>query len=139
MLQTDFDPVPGGWERLPDGGFIALIGPLWRRSVEGRLEFAFLAGERHLNRGGVIHGGMLLTFADHTIGMTCAAGNGFKPQVTISLDTQFIAAVQAGELVVAECELVRKTRSLLFGRTTIRVDDRICLIAHGVWKILEPR
>lgn len=139
MPERDFDPAPGGWERLPDGGFIELVGPLWRRSVEGRLEFAFLAGERHLNRGGVVHGGMLLTFADHAIGMTCAAGNGFKPQVTISLDTQFISAVQAGELVVAECELVRKTRSLLFGRATIRVEDRVCLIAQGVWKILEPR
>ena len=68
---VDFDPAANGWEAYTDEGFIGLVGPLWTRMEGDTRRFAFKAEHKHHNRRGVVQGGMLMTFADRTMGMTC--------------------------------------------------------------------
>ena len=59
-----------GWKMVETTGFIQLIGPLWQRQVDGAHEYALVAEDKHHNRRGLVQGGVLMTFADRTCGMT---------------------------------------------------------------------
>src|SRR5512147_546124 len=65
-----FDPAAHGWEAYGDDGFIGLVGPFWTRQDGDTHRYAFLAEPKHHNRRGVVQGGMLMTFADRSMGMT---------------------------------------------------------------------
>jgi acyl-coenzyme A thioesterase PaaI-like protein len=134
-----FDPAAEGWEPYTDEGFIGLVGPFWMKAQgeEGEeRRFAFLAAPKHHNRRGVLQGGMLMTFADRSLGMTAWYANERKPQATVHLDVHFIDAVQIGEFVEARCKVVRRTRSLIFMSGEYVVGDRVVATANGVWKSL---
>ena len=131
-----FDPAAAGWEPYGDDGFIGLIGPFWMRPVGESYRFAFMAEPKHHNRRGVVQGGMLMTFADRSMGMTCWYANERQPQATVQLDVYFIDAVRIGEFVEAKCTVVRRTRSLIFMSADLVVGARIVATAKGVWKAL---
>lgn len=132
-----FDPAAAGWEPYHDEGFIGLVGPFWSRPWgEDSYRYAFMAEPKHHNRRGVVQGGMLMTFADRSMGMTCWYANGRVPQATVQLDVHFIDAVQIGEFVEAKCEVVRRTRSLIFMQGELVVGERTVATAKGIWKSL---
>lgn len=128
-----FDPAAAGWEMVDAHNFGRHVGPIWRR---GDALFGFVAAEKHRNHIGIVHGGMLSTFADQAMGMTAQRATGGKPHATIELNLQFIAAVEPGDFVEAHCDVVRLTRSIIFMRTDLRVGDRTVAVATGIWKIL---
>ena len=128
-----------GWTVVETSGFLHLIGPLWQRLVDGVHEYALVAQDKHHNRRGVVQGGMLMTFADRSMGMTCWYANERQPQATVQLDVHFIDAVQVGEFVEAKCTVVRRTRSLVFMSAELVVGDRVVATAKGVWKTLGKR
>ena len=133
-----FDPAREGWIiRDDEPGFMVLIGPLWQQGEGQDLAFGFLAEEKHLNRRGVVHGGMLMAFADQALGLTAREATGGMPQATIQLDTHFIAPVAAGEFVEARAKVVRRTRAILFMRGTLAVGERAVASSQGIWKVLS--
>jgi acyl-coenzyme A thioesterase PaaI-like protein len=134
-----FDPAAAGWELYRDDGFIGLIGPFWQRPADDSYLYAFMAEPKHHNRRGVVQGGMLMTFADRSMGMTCWYANERQPQATVQLDMHFIDAVQIGEFVEAKCMVVRRTRSLIFMSADLVVGSRIVASAKGVWKTLRKK
>lgn len=134
-----FDPAAAGWEPYRDEGFIGLVGPFWTRVSGDTHLYAFKAESKHHNRRGVVQGGMLMTFADRSMGMTCWYANERQPQATVQLDMHFIDAVQVGEFVEAKCTVVRRTRSLVFMAGELVIGDRIVATAKGVWKTLGKR
>jgi uncharacterized protein (TIGR00369 family) len=136
-----FDPRAAGWEPYghDDDGFIGLIGPLWQKPSGEGYRYAFLAEHKHHNRRGVVQGGMLMTFADRAMGMTCWYANERQPQATVQLDMHFVDAVQVGEFVEAKCQVVRRTRSLVFMHGELVVGDRVVATAKGVWKTLGKK
>ena len=134
-----FDPAAAGWELYRHEGFIGLVGPFWTREAGGTHLYAFRAEPKHHNRRGVVQGGMLMTFADRSMGMTCWYANEKQPQATVQLDMHFIDAVQIGEFVEAKCKVVRRTRSLIFMSADLVVGNRVVATANGVWKTLAKR
>ena len=98
--------------------------------------FGFVMQPKHHNRRGVLQGGMLMTFADRSMGMTCWYANGKQPQATVHLDVHFVDAVHVGEFVEAKCKVVRRTRSLIFMSAELVVGERVAGTANGVWKTL---
>lgn len=134
-----FDPATAGWEPYGDEGFIGLVGPFWTRKAGDTHLYAFMAEPKHHNRRGVVQGGMLMTFADRSMGMTCWYANDRQPQATVQLHVHFIDAVQIGEFVEAKCTVVRRTRSLVFMSAELVVGTRVVATANGVWKTLGKR
>ena len=59
-----------GWSIVETSGFLHLVGPLWQRVVNGEHEYALIAEDKHHNRRGLVQGGVIMTFADRTCGMT---------------------------------------------------------------------
>lgn len=133
VQKEPFDPAANGWERVKAHNFGELIGPIWRR---GDALFGIIAAEKHRNHRGIVHGGMLMSFADQAMGMTGRRATGDKPHATIEMNIQFVGAVRLGDFVEARCEVVRKTRSVLFMRSTLIVGEKTVATASGIWKIL---
>jgi acyl-coenzyme A thioesterase PaaI-like protein len=126
-----------GWTRVEATGFIELIGPLWQRVVDGEHEYALATEDKHHNRRGLVQGGVLMTFADRTCGMTARFVSGKPTMATVQLDTHFVEAGKIGEILVSKPRVVRQTRSLIFVSTEVTVDKRCIAMASGVFKILK--
>jgi acyl-coenzyme A thioesterase PaaI-like protein len=131
-----FDPAAAGWQPYGLEGFVGLVGPFWMRQSGNSYRYAFMAEPKHHNRRGVVQGGMLMTFADRSMGMTCWYANECRPQATVQLDVHFVDAVQIGEFVEVECKVVRRTRSLIFMSAELVVGTRVVATANGIWKTL---
>jgi len=134
-----FDPARSGWEKVQSAQFGELVGPVWRREDGDRLRFGFVVAQKHLNRAGNLHGGMLMTLADQSMAMTARRATGNKRHATIELNMQFVDAGRVGDFVESHCEVVRATRSLMFMRTKMLVGERTVATATGIWKILRER
>lgn len=134
-----FDPAAEGWERRGTGNYSHLVGPFWTRREAAGWVYGVMAEERHLNGAGIVHGGFLVTVADNALGLTVWEAAGRVPCVTVQLNTQFIAAVRAGEFLTARAEILRKAHSTVFVRGVLTVGDRTVAAADGVWKILGAR
>jgi acyl-coenzyme A thioesterase PaaI-like protein len=126
-----------GWTIVETTGFIHLIGPLWQRVVDGEHEYALVAQDKHHNRRGLVQGGVLMTFADRTCGMTARYASGRPTLATVQMDTHFVESGKIGETLMSKPRVVRSTRSLIFVSTEVTVDKRCIAMASGVFKILK--
>jgi acyl-coenzyme A thioesterase PaaI-like protein len=126
-----------GWTILETTGFLHLIGPLWQRIVNDEHEYALVAQDKHHNRRGLVQGGVLMTFADRTCGMTARYVSGRPTLATVQMDTHFVEAGKIGEVLISKPRVVRSTRSLIFTSTEVTVDKRCIAMANGVFKILK--
>jgi acyl-coenzyme A thioesterase PaaI-like protein len=126
-----------GWKIVETTGFMHLIGPLWERLVDDELEFALITEDKHHNRRGLVQGGVLMTFADRTCGITARHVSGKPTMATVQLDTHFVESGKIGEVLISKPHVVRTTRSLVFITTEVTVDRRCIAMASGVFKILK--
>jgi acyl-coenzyme A thioesterase PaaI-like protein len=126
-----------GWTIVETSGFLHLIGPLWQRVVDGEHQYALVAQDKHHNRRGLVQGGVLMTFADRTCGMTARYVSGRTTLATVQLDTHFVEAGKIGEILISKPRVVRSTRSLIFVSTEVTVEKRCIVMASGVFKILK--
>jgi acyl-coenzyme A thioesterase PaaI-like protein len=126
-----------GWSIVETSGFLRLIGPLWQRIVNGEHEYALITEDKHHNRRGLVQGGVLMTFADRTCGMTARYVSGRPTLATVQLDTHFVEAGKIGEVLISRPRVVRSTRSLIFITTEVMVEKRVIAMANGVFKILK--
>ena len=126
-----------GWSLVEATGFIQLVGPLWERVVDSVHEYALPTADKHHNRRGLVQGGVLMTFADRTCGMTARFVTGKPTMATAQLDVHFVESGKIGEMLVSRPRVVRATRSLIFMSTEITVDKRVIAMANGVFKILK--
>jgi acyl-coenzyme A thioesterase PaaI-like protein len=126
-----------GWKIVETTGFLYLIGPLWQRIVDGEHEYALITEDKHHNRSGLVQGGVLMTFADRTCGMTARYVSGKPKLATVQFDTHFVEAGKIGEVLISKPHVVRSTRSLIFITTEVTVDRRCIAMASGVFQILR--
>lgn len=139
MNDAPLDPVAAGWSHLPVDGFPAHVGPLWVRKGNGLPRFAMLADERHVNVHGIVHGGMLMTFADTGLGITVWEAMDRQPCVTIQFAVQFLDAVRPGDFVELDAEVLRRSASVVFVRGTLLCGERRVASVDGVWKMIRAK
>jgi uncharacterized protein (TIGR00369 family) len=129
----------------PSPGFTAVdlidpfeihVGPAYQQGEPGHRRFAFRVDDRHVNRRNVVHGGMLLTFADLALGAAAWDFTDRAPSVTLGMQTQFLKSAQIGDVIEVKPELMRRTRALIFIRGDFRVANDTVFIASSVWKLL---
>lgn len=129
------DAVSEGWKPRTLGGFIDVVGPLWTRREGGCWAYAIVAEAKHTNPAGIVHGGVLTTLLDHALSAIAWEASGRKACITIALDVQFLAAVQAGALVAARGRVVRQTADLVFMQGTLSVADKEIATGSAILKV----
>jgi uncharacterized protein (TIGR00369 family) len=138
---TDPDPrLPAGAEQISRGGFNLFAGPFWRFSVDSDrmgAHYGFIALPKHMNSGGSLHGGLLMTFADVAMSRTARLVASVEACNTVSLTADFIGPGKLDDLVEAVVRVTRRTRTIIFQSATISAADRTLMVATGLWKISE--
>lgn len=130
-----------GWATWSNGGdpFETEIGPFCFRTEGERVQCAFSPRPSHLNGGGTVHGGVLMSFADFA--MFCIAHralNGSKA-VTLTCNSEFLKAGGLDAIIEAEGEVLRATRTLIFVRGLVTQLSRPLLAFSGTLKKIEQR
>jgi acyl-coenzyme A thioesterase 13 len=93
--------------------------------------------DRHLNRTGVIHGGIIATLLDSVSGVTASLtvdASGRQPFVTLSFTTHFLAPGQAGRVVATARVTGGGRRTLFIDARLDHADGTLIATSTGVFK-----
>lgn len=128
-----------GWLSWSGGEdpYESVIGPFCFRVDDGKVRCAFLPTRDHLNGGGSIHGGALMSFADFSLFAIARAALGDEKAVTLSFNAEFVTAGVAGAPVEATGEVLRATRSVVFVRGVVTQGSRPLLAFSGTLKKIK--
>ena len=131
-----------GWKYWVGDAFESdLIGPFYhRREDDGTMVGAFRAEPRHMNGHGNMHGGCMMSFAD--FGLFTIADSSFEDGtsgVTLSMNSEFLAAAQTGDLMEVRGEVLREGKSIIFVRGMVTANGKPCLNFSGTIKKITRR
>jgi acyl-coenzyme A thioesterase PaaI-like protein len=119
------------------------LGIPWARRVDGLWHYGLVTGDDHGNIQGVVHGGVLMAFADHGLSMLAWEAAHRTPCTTIQLNTHFLHAVHPGEFIELRGEVTRRTLGLVFVRGLLAAQAgdglRDVGAVDGIWRVLRPR
>jgi len=125
------------------GGFADLVGYTLETWEPDLAEVTLTVDARHLNRSGVMHGGMLTTLVDTACGYSgCHAPEGETPRraFTLSLTTNFVGAAQLGQRLVAHARCTGGGKSVFFADCEVRDQDgRMIGTGQGTFKYITLR
>ncbi|MEM7269136.1 MAG: PaaI family thioesterase [Pseudomonadota bacterium] len=128
------------WIDYSPRGFNVHAGPFRiARLDEARFYMALEIEARHLNQGGVVHGGVSMTLADNAMGMAAFYVGGERPASTIEFSCKLIAAAKHGSPLYGEAEVVRQTKDVAFVNAELWSGGRRTFLASGVWKYINPK
>jgi uncharacterized protein (TIGR00369 family) len=117
----------------PHGAFADMVGYHLVEWDEGRARVILDVEKRHLNRSGIMHGGVLTTLIDVASGYAgcyCAKPGHARWAVTLQLSCQFLGKVAAGDRLTAQGTVTGGGRSVYFARAEIRRQDGQ-MVGHG--------
>lgn len=134
-----FDPAAHGWKDMADGPMPGGLGPVYAQRFPEGWRYGFVTRSDHVNPAGAIHGGILMTFADHVLGLYVWVAANRAPNVTIQLNTHFLGAVSPGDFLELRGEVTRATGSMVFVRGLIRVGEKDVLAVDGIWRVFRGK
>ncbi|MEM7491893.1 MAG: PaaI family thioesterase [Pseudomonadota bacterium] len=125
-----------GWMTWPNEPFeYETAGPFYFRKDEHGPVAAFRSERKHMNAGGVMHGGALMTFADFALFALAHDGvldDGYG--VTVAFNCEFLAGAPENAWIEARGEIVGGGRSITFVRGIVKADDTPVLNFSGTIK-----
>ena len=122
-----------GWSLWHSDAFEQRAGPFYERIDEdGNGITAFRAGPEHMNGGGFMHGGCLMTFADSALFTIARPALESSFGVTVNLSGDFLASARVGQFVEARGEITRAARSTIFVRGLVTADGAPVLSFTGI-------
>ena len=132
-------PLPAGWRIIPGHDNVSEhLGPfLSCRRKDCGFAYGFQSDDRHRNINGVLHGGVMFSFADHFMGL-CVAAEATRFSTTVKLNVSYLSPGRIGDFIEGEIDSLRLTRSLGFASGRVFAQGRILMTAEGVWKLIDP-
>jgi uncharacterized protein (TIGR00369 family) len=129
-----------GWRYWSGDPFENASGPFYyREEADGSIRCAFRAEARHMNGGGFMHGGCMLTFADFALFAIATDELDGDHAVTLNLAGDFLGAIGSGALVEARGEVTRGGGKTIFVRGLITGDGKPALSFTGIIRRLAKR
>lgn len=127
-----------GWTYWPDEPFEAkTAGPFFFNKDDRGYVSAFRCEEKHMNSGGVMHGGCLMTFADFSLFTIAHDHLNGDYGLTVAFNSEFLDGPKIGDYIEARGEVLRAGRSIIFVRGIITANDTPCLNFSGTIKRLS--
>jgi acyl-coenzyme A thioesterase PaaI-like protein len=130
-------PPPGGFRPFPDqGGFPGLWGPVYyHRRDDGSFRYGFQARAMHDNSNGIVHGGVLYTFADDIIARA-ASGISKRYATTVTMNVEYLSAGPLGAWIEGATEVTHMDDGFAFIRARVFCGGRTILTADGICRLL---
>ena len=109
-----------GWSCYPGGDpFEDLAGTFYFKIDDDGPVCAFRAERKHLNGGGFLHGGCVMTFADFSLFVIARDVIDGSSTVTATFNCELVGTAFEGDLVECRGEVVKAGRSMVFVRGMI--------------------
>ena len=129
-----------GWRYWQGDPYETRTGPFYyRREDDGSYVSAFRAEPRHMNGGGSMHGGCLMTFADFALFAIATDELNGDHAVTLNLSGDFLGGIAPGALVEARGEVTRGGGKTIFVRGLVTGDGKPALSFTGIIRRLTKR
>lgn len=127
--------APEGWGIFPvPARFEQRVGPLYQKEFADGWRFGIAVEPGHCHGGGIMHGGAMMTLADHAMVMQHFLSHGFTPVLTAQMNVEMLAGAKPGDWVEARPSVTRETRALLFAQCELWNDETLMLTASAVLK-----
>ncbi len=123
-------------EELPRSTLMGLMGGEIDSWEEGRVVMSIKLYDRHMNPGGMLHGGILTTLMDEATGHAIVTVRGLEvmaetPHVTVDMNVSFLSTARPGDELECEARTVRIGRAVAFAEAEVRRRGRDDLVAKG--------
>ena len=132
--------IPPGFEILkPTSPFHELVGPLYEKRDGGVLVIGMLVAEKHRNRRGIVHGGMICTLADFAMGYAATTATGsLRKVVTTNLSVDFAGNAGPGDWIEAHVDVMRPGNRVSFVNCFVYRGTARIARASATFLILRP-
>lgn len=130
--------APEGFETIfRSSPFIELLGPLYSKAHDQGWLIGLYATEKHCNARGKVHGGVLSSLADISLGYN-AALQGPKPipMVTANLTIDYVGGAKLGDWIETHSDVQKVGKQMAFANCYFFVDGKRIARASGVFNIL---
>ena len=139
-LRTVNEGQWAGWSYYPGGDpYEDLAGPFYFRITDGKPVCAFRAEHKHMNGGGFLHGGCVMTFADFCLFVIARDAIQGSSTVTATFNGEFVGTARPGDLVECTGEVVKAGRSMVFVRGLITGPEGPVMSFSSVLKKIGKR
>ncbi|MEH6526526.1 MAG: PaaI family thioesterase [Sneathiella sp.] len=126
--------IPEGFEEVIGAApFANRNGPYYEKKIDDEVSIrAFRAAEKHLNGVKLVHGGMLMSFADSALARGVIRATG-RRCVTIKMNSEFLSPARAGDWIEAHVEVIKSTKTVVFVRGELKVGRRTIFKADAIF------
>jgi uncharacterized protein (TIGR00369 family) len=133
--------IPAGFEpHFRKSAFTDPWEPLYSKRTDKGVTMGLRLDKPHTNARGLIHGGLIASLADNSMGYSCAqAMGGTSSLVTISLAVDFIGGAQLGQWLAVESEAIRTGSTICFAQSLVKADDAVIARASGTFRVVAKK
>ena len=127
------DPV-----ELPTSGIMQILGGRVDSFADGASVMSMTLEEKHMNPGGVVHGGVITTLMDEAAGHAIVTIRGLEamaetPHATIDMSVSFLSGARVGDELVCQARTLRIGRAVAFAEAEVRRRGSDDLVAKGAF------
>jgi uncharacterized protein (TIGR00369 family) len=120
-----------------DSPFLRFVDTRLEEWRDGYARIGLVLRPHHLNRSGVVHGGVLATLLDHAGGLSglhCSVPGNRRCGMTLSITSNFLGQSRAGKLI-AIGERGSAGKKIYFARSEVRTDTGVILATgSGIYR-----
>jgi len=130
--------IPEGFEPIfRTSPYTELLGPIYQKKNASGLIIGLVAEEKHCNVRGLVHGGVLGSLADITLGYNAAfSTNPPTPMVTVSQTIDYAGKAQKGDWIEVHADVQKVGRSMAFANCYFYVDSKRFARASAVFSVV---
>ena len=138
MTATD---IPEGFEpHFRKSPFTDPWEPLYSKKTDKSVSIGLRLARQHTNSRGLIHGGLITSLADNSMGYSCGQAMGWTTSfVTVSLAVDYIGSAQIGQWLAVECEVIKTGSTLCFAQSLIKADNVAIARANGTFRVVPKK
>ena len=135
MTSTD---IPDGFEPLfRKSPLTEPWEPLYSKNTDKAVIIGLRLAKAHTNARGLIHGGLIASLADNSMGYSCAQVTGWTTSyVTVSLSVDYVGSAKIGQWLAVECEVIKTGSTICFAQSLIKADDVVIARASATFRVV---
>lgn len=134
-MSVDFSNAPHAWEK-ERGDFVALLDLQLVSMERGKAVMRMPFRQEVTNGTGAVHGGAIVSLCDTVFYVALASIFGREQQTTtVSLQCNFLAPALPPYDLIAEAEVLKSGRRVVYGEVYVRSGEKI--VAHATLNFLN--
>ncbi len=134
-MSIDFSHAPHAWEK-ERGNFVALLDLQLVSMDRGKAVMRMPFRQEITNGTGAVHGGAIVSLCYTVFYVALASIYGREQQTTtVSLQCNFLAPALPPNDLIAEAEVLKSGRRVVYGEVFVRSGEKI--VAHATFNFLN--